>query len=99
MFLLQKDRVQYAEKAIESAEYYPDTRKRRHTRICSDEKGGNLAAILLRCLDYGRFSACRTLLGRTMKAKFLYVPEIIDVMLRLDRGIQFVRDTLIVWGK
>ncbi len=47
--------------AIESADYYLDSCKRRHNPRCSHEKGINLPADRLWGLDYGRFSSHRTL--------------------------------------
>jgi hypothetical protein len=49
-------------KAMESAEYYSDTRRRRQSLRCYYEEGIRLSSGRLRSLDYGGFSSCRTLL-------------------------------------
>ena len=43
--------------AVESAYYYPDSRKRIHNFSTNYEKGINLSASRIRSLDYGRFSS------------------------------------------
>jgi hypothetical protein len=50
--------------AIESADYYPDSRKRRRDLRRSYEKGFNMTAGRQRGLDYGRFSSRRILFTR-----------------------------------
>ena len=52
-----KGRAMHDENAIESANYYPDSRKRSHHLECYHEKGVSITAGRLRSLDYGFFSS------------------------------------------